>query len=262
MPSFSNNTFASYFKRIFQISQTTNTGVDAIARNIQTGDGSATSASISDDVFAVQPVNDDTTNTFYVKKQNGNNVLDVDTTNSLVKVGAGQVNATTQYQTFSATSADFSLVALGRHVPIQIVGGTIQGIATLGTGTNPDTSYTISSTADDIVNSIWYIPDAITIDAIYVWIGADEATGDTLRMHLMSYDVDTSNGSTGGDLSNGVVVADGADITSAGNEQAYYQSMTIQSADVASGKILLLTYLCDSVNSDYSINARVKYHIQ
>ena len=42
---------------------------------------------------------------------------------------------------------------------------------------------------------------------------ADEATGDTTRAHLMSYDIDTGNGSTGGDISNGTVLADGADIT-------------------------------------------------
>jgi hypothetical protein len=37
--------------------------------------------------------------------------------------------------------------------------------------------------------------------------------------------------------------------------------MTIQNADVSAGKVLLFTFAADTVNSDYSINAVVKYHI-
>ena len=44
-------------------------------------------------------------------------------------------------------------------------------------------------------------------------------------------------------------------------EQAYYQQMTIQSADVTAGKVILFAFRADSVNSDYSINATIKYHI-
>ena len=55
--------------------------------------------------------------------------------------------------------------------------------------------------------------DNITIDRVIWWHGADAATGDTTRAHLMGYDVVTTAGSTSGDLSNGVVLADGADVT-------------------------------------------------
>ena len=104
--------------------------------------------------------------------------------------------------------------------------------------------------------------DNMTIDRVVWWAGADESTGDTLRCHLMEYDIDSGNSSTGGDLSNGVVLADGADITNAGNEQAYYQQMTIQQANVNAGKVVLFTFRSDSVNSDYSINATIKYHLR
>ena len=69
MPSFLNNTFATYFKRLFQVDQSGNSGVDATTRQIQTGDGVNTCASISDDVFGVQPQNDDTTSTYFVKNK-------------------------------------------------------------------------------------------------------------------------------------------------------------------------------------------------
>ena len=104
--------------------------------------------------------------------------------------------------------------------------------------------------------------DDITIDAVKWLHAADTATGEATAAHLMSYTVDIANGSTGGDLSSGVVVADGATITNAGYEQIYYQAMTVQSADVDAGKVILFTFASDTVNSDYSINATVKFHIR
>ena len=104
--------------------------------------------------------------------------------------------------------------------------------------------------------------DNLTIDRVIWWSGADTATGDTTRAHLMSYSVDSGNGSTSGDLSSGTVLADGGDITNSGYEQSYYQQLTIQSANVDAGKIIIFTFRSDSVNSDYTINATVKYHLR
>ena len=78
----------------------------------------------------------------------------------------------------------------------------------------------------------------------------------------MSYDIDSSNGTTSGDLSNGTVLADGADITSAGYEQSYYQSMIIQSANVNAGKVVLFLFRQDGTNGDYASNVTVKYHLR
>ena len=78
----------------------------------------------------------------------------------------------------------------------------------------------------------------------------------------MSYDIVTTDGATCGDLSNGTVVADGDDIEHLGNKQADFRSMTIQSANVDAGKSILLMIRADSLNSDYSINATVKYHLR
>ena len=72
----------------------------------------------------------------------------------------------------------------------------------------------------------------------------------------------TTAGATGGDLSSGTVCASSSDITSSGYEQSYYNSMTINSADVDAGKVILFTFRADSVNSDYTINATVKYHLR
>ena len=75
MPTFTGKTFASFYKNILGLNQSSNTGVDATTRVIHDGAGQSTSVSLSDDVLSVQPINDDTTATMLVKNQGGSNIL-------------------------------------------------------------------------------------------------------------------------------------------------------------------------------------------
>ena len=274
MPTFQGNPFSGFWKRILQFGHTGNNGVDDTKRAIQTGDGNPTCVLISDDQFSILPQSDNDTATFIVHNNTGGNILKVDTINSKVLIGASQTAANTQYAYFGCNSGDPTTAAMlvDTHyaIPFTIaaIGGTVANFA-MGSSTSssfndtkPATSLTISSSAMDIVTTYWYVMDNITIDAVKWFHGADTATGEVTAGHLMAYTVDIANGSTGGDLSSGVVVADGANITNAGYEQIYYQSMTIQSADVDAGKVIMFTFAADTVNSDYSINATVKYHIR
>ena len=275
MPTFSQTTFSSFWKRILQFGHSGNNGTPTGTTNIQSGDGVATSVSLSDDVLAVQPQNDDTTGTMLVKNNAGNNILTVDTTNSKVLGGASQTALNTQYAHFGITYADTAGAGFlaDTHYAIPFGGSHYGGVTAanyaMGSSTsssfndtNPATSLTITNTAFSIIRCYWYVMDDITIDAVKWFHAADTATGEDTAAHLMSYAVDTANGSTGGDLTSGVVVADGANITNAGYEQIYYQAMTIQSANVDAGRVILFTFASDTVNSDYSINATVKYHIR
>jgi hypothetical protein len=274
MPTFTGQAFANFYKRILQVSQTTNTGVDSTTRFIEDGTGVKTAIGIADDQLLVKPINDNSISTFDVQNNAGNGILKVDTTNSLVKVGASQVSATTQYAHFGCSSSEVvSLNFLAdTHYAIPFTntqyGATsanyAMGTSTTGSfnDTNPATTLTISGTAHEIVRTYWYVMDNITIDAVKWLHAADAAAGEATAGHLMAYTVDIANGSTSGDLTSGTVVADGANITNAGYEQIYYQSMTVQSADVDAGKVILFTFASDTVNSDYSINATVKYHIR
>ena len=281
MPTFQNTTFSSFFKRILQFGHSGNNGTPTGTTSIQAGDGVATSISLSDDVLQVQPQNDDG-NSFLVKNSGGNNILAVDTTNSKVLAGASQVAVNTQYAYFGVSYSDVTgsaAFAADTHYAIPFnyanYGSTAANLA-MGSSTsssfndtNPASSLTISSTAMDIVNAYWYVMDDITIDAVKGLHGADTATGEVTAAHLMAYTVDIANGSTSGDLSSGVVVAgheaNGTvtnTVTNAGYQQIYYQSLTIQNADVDAGKVIMFTFAADTVNSDYSINATVKYHIR
>ena len=276
MASFTGSAFANFYKRILQFNRATNVGVGTSLNAITDGDGGKTSIELSDDVLWVKPQNDNTTSSLLVTNTASTQMFAVDTTNEKVLIGRSQIAANTQYAHFQVSATDsfwsgcladtFYAVPFNGNGSFPIL--TIAN-ASLGSSTsssfndqNPATSLTISNSAHDIVNCYWYVPDNITIDAVKWFHAADTDTGDTTVGHLMGYDLDVGNGSTSGDLSNGTVLADGSTITNAGREQIYYQSMTIQSANVDAGKVILFAFASDTVNSDYSINVTVKYHLR
>ena len=271
MPTFLGNPFSGFFKRILQFGHSGNNGTPTATTNIQAGDGVATSVSLSDDVLSVQPVTDNTTGTMLVKNQGGSNILAVDTTNSKILGGASQTALNTQYAYFGNDYSGSSNFNADQHYaiafntsPLSTFGDMEMGSSTSSSfnDTNPASTLTITNDAQFFTLCYWYVMDNITIDAVTWLHGADSATGDSTAAHLMAYTVDIANGTTSGDLSSGVVVADGATITNTGHEKIYFQAMTIQSADVDAGKVIMFTFASDTVNSDYSIGATVKYHIR
>ena len=277
MPSFTGKTFANFYKNILGMNQTSNTGVDATTRTVHDGAGNSSAISLSDDVLSVQPVSDNSTGTMIVKNQGGNNILAVDTTNSKVLVGASQTSVNTNYAHYGVSSTDAvwaaSLADTHYVVPFSNATGAFMAsaIANFAMGsstsssfndTEPASSLTIATTAMDIVQAYWYVMDDITIDRVVWWQAADTATGDSTAAYLMGYTVDTSTDATGADLSSGVKLCSSSTVTNAGYEQAYYNQMSIHSADVDAGKVILFTFASDTVNSDFSINATIKFHIR
>ena len=119
--------------------------------------------------------------------------------------------------------------------------------------------YTDTQYATQIVPCMWFVPDNISIDSVTSIEGADAATGDTTRMHLKSF---TFNSGSTSCLTSGELLASNSDVTNAGNEQAYKSDWTINEASVAGGKVILAFIRSDSVNSDYSLNITVKYHLR
>ena len=252
----------NFYKDLCYI-ENSNNGFDANIDKIRSGNGTQSALGISTNNVKIQPSSDNTT-VLNVVDLDGNSLFVVDSTNDTVKAGVGQNHVNTQYANFGDNFVYTASFLANNHYPIGFDSqqrSTPSGdIVSLGTGTNPDTSATISDNAHEYIGRFWYVPDDIVIDSAYFWVAADAASGDTIRCHLMSYDIVTATGATGGDLSNGVVLADGADISSDGYEQAYYQQMTIQSSSVSAGKAIFFTFRQDGTNSDYSISATIKYH--
>ena len=208
------------------MSGTTNSGVTTSAKQVEDGAGNKSCVYLSDDQLLVRPLNDESVAIFQCRGAGGTPLLQVDSTNNLVKVGVSAVSSTTQYAHFGVGSAESAAMLADTHYMIPFNKGTVQTFSDLaiGTGTDPDDNYGVSTTADGVTNALWYVPDDITIDAVHWFHAGDDATGDTVRAHLMSYSIDTSNTFRSGDMGSGVVIADGVDIVNLGYEQIYYQS--------------------------------------
>ena len=259
MAGITGKTPSATYKDLLKI-ENTNNGVDDTLRQIESGDGTGSALYIEKNSTKIMPTDDDTA-LLDVQDKDGNSKFKVDTTNDLIYALGHKIN--TQYAYFGTTSSDSVPSSSNTHTAIPF-GNVFAGATevTFGTSTDPDTSLTISTTADDLICNVWYVPDNITIDAAYVWLAGDASSGDTVKFHLMSYDIVTADGSTCGDLSNGTVLADGSDIVHDGYEQADYQSLTIQSSNVDSGKAILFMIHSNGTNSDYTVNATVKYHLR
>ncbi len=241
-----------------------NSGFDATLRQIKDGKGNNSALYLSNKSLKIQPASDSTTNTS-ICDQDGNALLVVDSTNDLVKTGTGQHIVNTQYAHFGIGSGNlvWAGVAAGTHYAVPFNSIATQSLVSGGTGTDPATSFTISTTADDMVGVLWYVMDNITIDRAIWWSANDDAaSGNAVRTHLMEYTIDSGNSTTGGDLSSGSVLAYSSDVTNAGYEQAYYNQMTISTANVDSGKAILFFVRGDTSAEDFSINATIKYHLR
>tara|TARA_R100001594_G_C4014885_1_gene257827 strand:+ start:128 stop:913 length:786 start_codon:yes stop_codon:yes gene_type:complete len=259
--SLTSKTPADTYKDILEIDNSNN-GVGSTSKAIKTGNGASTSLSVSDRALSVTS-NTDNTSVFQVKDNSGDVKLNVDTTNDQVKALGHHIN--TQYATFGISHTLSNGFVINTHHPIpfsNMATDDSEDIVGFGTGTDPATSFTTAdganTDASNLVPMLWYVCDNISIDQVIGIEGGDNATGDTTRMHLMSYDF--TSGSTSC-LTNGTLLAHNSDVTNAGSEQAYKSTFTIDSASVASGKVILAFFRSDSINSDYSVNITVKYHL-
>tara|TARA_Y100000592_G_scaffold94391_1_gene159076 strand:+ start:374 stop:1162 length:789 start_codon:yes stop_codon:yes gene_type:complete len=259
--SLTNKTIASSYKDLLQIDNGNN-GVSTSTKQIKSGDGTNSCVSISDDQLAIKPQNDNTTDVLTVKNAGGTNLLQVDSTNTKVKALGQFVN--TQVKQFMLSSVNFQPTTTNWTMLDSVGGGRFNSTApSMGSGSTPNTSLTISTTADDVVQCLWYLPFNITLNQVIVWFGADVSSGDDVQFSLMSYDIDTSNGSTGGDLSNGTEVAvSPSAIVGAGYEQAYFQTLNISSADVNLGKAITANVKMDGTSADLTISMQVIYSLR
>ena len=251
---------ADTYKDLLEIDNS-NSGVDNTVRDIKTGNGASTSLKVSDRSCIVTSSTDNT-GAFYVQDSGDNIKFQVDTTNDQVKALGTHVN--TQYANFGAYYGDFSSIVANTHYAIPFGYGVHSAASDVdfGTGTDPDTTFTTADTdtqyASQLVPCLWYVPDNISIDGVYSIEGADASTGDTTRMHLYSYTL--TSGSTSA-LTSGTLLAHNSDVTNAGNEQTYLSNWTVDSASVTAGKVIVAFFRSDSVNSDYSVNITIKYHL-
>jgi hypothetical protein len=262
--SLTNKTIANTYRDILYV-ENNNTGIGGINKNVKTGNGANAALKLSKDSTTTKPTTAETTSAFRVQAYEGATLLQVDSTNTEVKALGQYVNTGVHQFMYSAVNAhpdtDDTWSALDAIGGGRFRGGNIE----LGTGSSPATSYDVSggNQADDLVQSIWYVPFNISIDAVKVWFGQDDATGDIVKFSVMSYDISTANDATGGDLSAGVEnCVSPSTISGAGYEQAYYQSLTVNTANVDAGKAIVACVHQATTASDLTVNMQLVYHLR
>ena len=263
--SFTGKTKASSYKDILQMDNS-NSGIDATTRVVKDGEGTQSALALSDDQVVITPKDSDGLAILKVTNKSGTAILTVDSTNSHVKVGGNKANTQYAYFNINSGNAGSGTYSAGYHYPLTFSASSFYSsvVVPFGNGTDPATTFTTAEAsaerASDLVPLIWYVSDNITIDEIKHLEGADTATGDTTRMHLLSY---TFNSGSTSCLTSGAVVANTIfDNTNAGSEHPYLRDWGILTADIDAGKVLLCFFESDTVNSDYAIQVTIKYHLR
>ena len=262
MPSFTGKTFSNFYKNILAINETANTGVGTVTRLVQDGDGNNSSLALSDDVLSVRPRNDDTVGTLLCRTQGGSNILAVDTTNSIVKVGASQVAANTQFKEmglydFSPTAGyHYPLIANTMFIP---TGATaFAGDNDWGNGTDPATTLDVSglTAQENAVAVYWYLQNNITLDEVRYMVTADSTA--SLNFHLFAYDLIVSV--LHGDLTGGVVHANASVTATATSIKT--GTFTLDTADIDASKVVIGFVENASDTGDVTVAFNIKYHIR
>jgi len=260
MGSLAGKSPANTYKSLLKVADETN-GVSGTAYQKEDGEGTSTCISVGDDNFKVKPQSDNTTTTFEVENASGSNLLTVDTSNSVVKVGTSQVSATTQLLTFSAFK--LSPASAGTHYLVSLGTGeyvSFNAEIQIGTGTDPDTSKDGGTATQYFVNLLFPVSYNITIDACKSFISSEADTDIVVNTHLMSYDMVKDGTTNDGNLTNGTVLADGQ-ATAVDRNVIKTLDMTIQSSSVTSGKVIACFVENETNTDDITIQVQVKYHI-
>jgi len=238
-----------------------NGGVPTTSPNLlQDGLGNNTAFGVSKSKVQILPTTN-TTNTFTIYNSSGGILLNVDSTNSAVTIGTSAVPVGTNMFTYylentsviPATADTWTAMPFGYPTsPIAIF--------EFGTGDDPATSFTISANAQRSLLLYNRLAYNIKIDAVRATFTSDTATGDVIDFSLGSYAVDVGNSATSGDLSGGVQIAVSSPVTSAGYEQIYFADLTIATAEVSAGRMLMAHCRQDGTNSDLNARLEVYYH--
>ena len=269
MSSFTGKPMKDVYKDILHTNNS-NSGISTTIKQITCGDGDATSLYLSNRNLKVQPSADTTTNTV-IYDASGNALVTVDSTNDLVKAGIGQHTVNTQYHQFGIF--DFSPSNGVHHALINnswsaegtVYTGGVNGSNWGGSSANPATALTLASASHELVPALWLLQGNITISEVNYMMGSDAAS--TINLHIMQYDLVTGAGSTAGDLSNGVVLAqtgsasDSLSPVTTGDDRVSNGTLTINTANVDSGKVIL-AFAEASDTDDMTVSLNIKYHLR
>ena len=259
MGSLAGKSPSATYKSLLKVADETN-GVSTSTSQIEDGEGTSTCISVGDDNFKVKPQSDNTTTTFEVENASGSNLLTVDTSNSVVKVGSTQTVANSQLLEFHVKT--LTPASAGTHYFVSRPFASYFGNAVEtanGTGTDPDTSYLPGATADDLLQNLFVVPVASTIDAVKFMVSTNTDTDCTIAVHLYKFTITNAGGTSDGRLADGTLLAHG---TSLGVDRNVIKTIdcTVDSSAVSAGEVIAC-FVENQTNTDsIMLQTQVLYH--
>ena len=250
---------ASTYKSLLKVADETN-GVSTSLSQIEDGEGTSSCLYISDDNIQIQPQNDNTSTTLRVRDTSGATFLNVDTSNSVVKVGSTATPANTQLLEFHAKT--LVPASSGTHYFVNRPMGSysLSAVETsCGTGTDPDTSLDAGATTDDLLQNLFIVPINLTIDAVKFIVSTTTDTDTTINVHLYSFDMANLGGTNDGNLSNGTLLANGQ-ATSVDRNVIKTVTCSIDSASVTANKVIACFVENETNTDSIMLQTQVLYH--
>ena len=259
MGSLANKSPASTYKSLLKTSDETN-GITTSLSTIEDGEGTNTCISISDDQFAIQPKNDDTTTALQVKTVSGTRLLSVDTTNNVVKTGSTATPTNTQILEFHAKTLVPGSAGTHYFVNRPMGSYSLSAVETsCGTGTDPDTSLDAGATTDDLLQNIFIVPVNSTIDAVKFMVSSSTDTDTIINVHLYKFTMRNAGGTDDGNLTSGTLLANGQ-ATAVDRNVIKTVTCTVDSASVSAGEVIAC-FVENETNTDaIFLQTQVLYH--
>ena len=246
------------YKSLLKVTDETN-GVTSSVSVIQDGNGSDTCLSVSERSLKVNPSTDNTS-TFEVENSSGSNLLTVDSSNSVVKLGSTQTAANTQLLEFHAKtlvpSSSGTHMFVGRGLSAYF-GSTVE--LANGTGTDPATTYDGGATTDDLLQNLFIVPINLTIDAVKFMVSTITDTDCTINVHLYSFDMTNAGGTDDGNLTNGTLLANGQ-ATAVDRNVIKTIDCSIDSANVTANKVIACFVENETNTDSIMLQTQVLYH--
>ena len=125
-----------------------------------------------------------------------------------------------------------------------------------GNGTHPATSYTVTSTADDLAAAIWSPLSTIRVNKCRIFYGEGGTNNTTHKVNLQRYNIDAD-----GDLSSGYTIGTTAtDSNSDDSSHLRYTDLSINATTVTSTQVLIGHIMCvDTVNATITAKCIIEY---
>mgnify|MGYP003639741066 FL=1 len=245
------------YKSLLKVTDETN-GVTSSVSVIQDGNGSDTCLSVSERNLKINPsVNNITT--FEVENSSGNNLLTVDTSNSVVKLGSTQTPANSQILEFNVKNL---APTAGTHYFVSRPDASYFGSAvetSMGTGTDPDTSLDAGATTDDLLQNIFIVPVNSTIDAVKFIVSTATDTDTIINVHLYKFLMVNAGGTSDGNLESGTLLAHGQ-ATAVDRNVIKTVTCTVDSASVSAGEVIACFVENETNTDSVFLQTQVLYH--